>query len=371
MNRRATTEERQDQVVRAVLDLLADTPADRIGTREIARRVGISQPALFRHFRSRDALVRAAVAWTRMELEATARRALGEGGTPRGRAEALARGVMDHARAFPGVPRLLFSGAADAQGRAFSQELRQLPLGLRSVAAELVRDAQREGAVPPSVDAPLAGVLFVALVQGSLLQWILEDRRGAPADPSALAGLWWAGLEAGHPASAPGVVGAPLPGPRGNAVDADPLPTLDVRPLLARGEEPLDAILEAVGRLGDGGMLTVIAPFRPTPLLVLLEARGFRVEVRPMGDLFEVECAAQGFPVPMDLTDLPAPEPMERVLTVAAGLPPGGCLAARIPRVPYPLLAHLEGRDLVPRVREATDGTALLHVRRRAKEIPE
>lgn len=50
---------------------------------------------------------------------------------------------------------------------------------------------------------------------------------------------------------------------------------LDVRPILAAGEEPLETILSAAKEVPVGGSLTVIAPFEPQPLYRVLGARGF------------------------------------------------------------------------------------------------
>jgi uncharacterized protein (DUF2249 family) len=50
---------------------------------------------------------------------------------------------------------------------------------------------------------------------------------------------------------------------------------LDVRPLLARGEEPFELIMEAAGRVPPGGTLELTAPFEPVPLYPVLAGRGF------------------------------------------------------------------------------------------------
>ncbi len=52
--------------------------------------------------------------------------------------------------------------------------------------------------------------------------------------------------------------------------------TLDVRPLIARGEEPFGAIRAAVDKLEAAHGLTVVAPFLPAPLIELLKAEGFQ-----------------------------------------------------------------------------------------------
>jgi len=57
---------------------------------------------------------------------------------------------------------------------------------------------------------------------------------------------------------------------------ASRLHDLDVRPALARGEEPLALILERAVRVGAGEVLRLRAPFEPVPLYQVLGERGFR-----------------------------------------------------------------------------------------------
>lgn len=54
-----------------------------------------------------------------------------------------------------------------------------------------------------------------------------------------------------------------------------PVTSLDVRPLLAAGEEPFDVIMAAVASLPPDGVLEIIAPFEPVPLYSVLRSRGF------------------------------------------------------------------------------------------------
>ena len=51
--------------------------------------------------------------------------------------------------------------------------------------------------------------------------------------------------------------------------------TFDVRPILARGGEPIAEIRARVGSLKHGHGLTVVAPFMPAPLIELLKSEGF------------------------------------------------------------------------------------------------
>lgn len=58
---------------------------------------------------------------------------------------------------------------------------------------------------------------------------------------------------------------------------------LDVRPDIARGEEPLSKILAVARGIEPGGRLVVRAPFVPVPLFGVLLKLGFENETENLG----------------------------------------------------------------------------------------
>ena len=51
---------------------------------------------------------------------------------------------------------------------------------------------------------------------------------------------------------------------------------LDVRPLLDAGEKPFEAIMAAADLVPEAGALKLIAPFKPAPLVRVLEGQGWQ-----------------------------------------------------------------------------------------------
>lgn len=355
--RRAKTDVRQQQIVEATLALLADSPLDQLSTRQIARALGISQPALFRHFASRDELLMAVIAATQRQLGEIAESVLSEPVGPVEKLEALARALLRHLHRHPGLPRLLFANVASGEGPLFDA-LKQLYSMQRALVTELTREAQRAGEIDPSIDPRDAATLFVGMLQSITLIRRLDARPDPlEAEGARLLGIWLRGVRASSSAL-PALPVESLPVPEG-------LRALDVRPILEQGTDPLDAILEALAAVGPGGVLKLTAPFRPEPLLALLGGRGHALANQRLGPReFLVEVIHGGQPVPEDLRDLPAPEPMERVLVAVSALPPSGVYLARLPRNPRLLVPHLRERGLIHQIYEEPDGSALVRVYR-------
>ncbi|MFZ0996159.1 MAG: DUF2249 domain-containing protein [Candidatus Dormiibacterota bacterium] len=58
---------------------------------------------------------------------------------------------------------------------------------------------------------------------------------------------------------------------------------LDVRDLMARGEDPFAEIMEAVSKLAESEPLDLIAPLEPVPLYGVLATRGYGHRTEDLG----------------------------------------------------------------------------------------
>jgi AcrR family transcriptional regulator/uncharacterized protein (DUF2249 family) len=335
--------ERRVEIVEATLELLGRLPLSAVSTRAIAAEVGISQPALFRHFRTREAILVAVVAQVRAELEAAAAGCLEAGGD---RIERLCMAMLALVERRRGVPRLLFAHAADQKG-AVRDAAASMLRAQRALLAELLR--KEAGRVSPEDGARY----LVAAIQGLALQWEMDGGRGPLATRAAgLVAAWREGVGGGQR----------LPTASSGRIDG--LRQIDVRPILAAHGEPLPEVLSCLAELAPGSGLRVVAPFAPAPLVKLLASRGHHVELEEVGpERFHLDVVVGGEPTPVDLRELEAPEPLERVLQAVADLRTGAVLHARTPRVPVLLLGRLEERGLDYAVVDGPSG-AWLWVRR-------
>lgn len=59
---------------------------------------------------------------------------------------------------------------------------------------------------------------------------------------------------------------------------------LDVRGLMARGEEPFATIMAAVASLSPGEPLELVAPLDPVPLYSVMASRGYGHETEDLGE---------------------------------------------------------------------------------------
>lgn len=147
--------------------------------------------------------------------------------------------------------------------------------------------------------------------------------------------------------------------------------SLDVRPVIDGGEDPLRSILQQIEALPKGYALNIINGFEPLPLMQLLRYKGWKSYVRVrepdcVQTLFVRAENAENPAMPgyrasgndwqiaigqfdglldeVDVRDLPMPQPMHRILEKLDSLAPGHALLVHHKRVPVFLLPELESR---------------------------
>lgn len=59
---------------------------------------------------------------------------------------------------------------------------------------------------------------------------------------------------------------------------------LDIRPIVARGEEPFAPIMAVIAKLGPADEMVILSPFLPAPLIERMQAAGYEVHPELQGD---------------------------------------------------------------------------------------
>jgi AcrR family transcriptional regulator len=174
------SDERQRETVAAVLALARENGPDAITTHAIARRMGVTQGALFRHFPDKQAIWLAVFAWVRQTLGARLDQAIDRSTSP---LDALERAFHAHVRFVadnPGVPRALFHELQYPSDSPVRRVVKAMVGGYRRRLASLFAQAKARGELPASLDSDVAAVLFIGAVQGLVIESALDGDDRVP-----------------------------------------------------------------------------------------------------------------------------------------------------------------------------------------------
>lgn len=178
-------EERRAVTVEAVVQLAAEQNPNDITTASIATRMGLTQGALFRHFPTKDAILKAVMEWVAERLLSRVNQAARSAASPVAALEAIFMAHVDFVAEHPGVPRIMFGELQRAEKSVPKRLVRALVRNYGKRLHRLVEAGKAQGELSVDLDSEAAAILFIGTVQGLVMQSLLAGdvariRRAAP-----------------------------------------------------------------------------------------------------------------------------------------------------------------------------------------------
>lgn len=178
-------EERREHTVTTVIELAAEQNPGDITTAAIARRMNLTQGALFRHFPSKDAIWQAVMEWVAERLLARIDQAAAAAASPLAALEAMFLAHIGFVAEHPGVPRMLFGELQRAGNSPAKRMAQSLIAGYGERLRALLEQGKARGELAADLDTGAAATLFIGTIQGLVMQSLLAGdvaqlRRAAP-----------------------------------------------------------------------------------------------------------------------------------------------------------------------------------------------
>ena len=166
-------EERRAVTVEAVVALAAEQNPNDITTAAIAKRMGLTQGALFRHFPTKDAILLAVMEWVADRLLARVDKALQTATSPLAALEAMFMAHVEFVIEHPGVPRMLFGELQRAEETAPKRMVQALIHRYGQRLRRLIEEGKTLGELDADLDTEASIILFIGTIQGLVMQSLL------------------------------------------------------------------------------------------------------------------------------------------------------------------------------------------------------
>jgi AcrR family transcriptional regulator len=176
MSGRQSAEERKTQIVAEVLRLADEIGPDRLSTTDVARAIGLSQPAIFRHFPTKGALWLAVAEDIANRLQGSWAEAEAGAAGPHMRLRALIGAQLSAISETPALPSILFSRELQVDNQALRDVFRGLLGAFQDRLVAVIRDLQAAGDMKRDVSPEDVAILLTSLVQGVAIRWTLGAR---------------------------------------------------------------------------------------------------------------------------------------------------------------------------------------------------
>lgn len=171
--RNLPADERRAVTVEAVVELAAEQNPSEITTTAIAKRMNLTQGALFRHFPSKDAIWEAVIAWVAERLMTRVDRAVEAAGSPLAALEAVFIAHVQFVAKYPGVPRMIFGELQRAENTTVKRAVQRLIKSYGDRLVALIDAGKAEGLIAREIDTAVSAALFIGTIQGLVMQSLL------------------------------------------------------------------------------------------------------------------------------------------------------------------------------------------------------
>lgn len=190
----ARSGERKTQILQTLAQMLEGPSAERITTAALAARIGVSEAALYRHFRGKAEMFAGLIDFIENTLFTLINRITSEEQGGLRQAEAIIGMLLGFSQRNRGITRVLTGDALVTEDDALQSRLNQIHDRVEAALKQALRIAASRGETAPGVDAAAQANLLMSFVAG---RWHQYAKSGFRRDPAEYWPQQWQQLTAG------------------------------------------------------------------------------------------------------------------------------------------------------------------------------
>lgn len=172
--------QRRQQILEALAQMLEANPGNRITTAGLAKQVGVSEAALYRHFPSKSKMFEGLIEFIEETLFSRVNIILNEEQAAAARCEKMLMLLLAFTERNPGITRILTGDALAGEAERLHQRVAQLFDRFETQLKQVIREAEMREGLRPVIPLPAAANLLMATAEGRISQYVRSDFRRPP-----------------------------------------------------------------------------------------------------------------------------------------------------------------------------------------------
>lgn len=173
---------RRQQILQALAQMLETEPGGRITTAGLAKTVGVSEAALYRHFPSKAKMFESLIEFIEETIFERVTLIQREEQSAMGRCEKILGLLLAFAERNPGISRILTGDALTGETERLRVRVHQFFERLETQIKQILREAELREGVRTTVTVSIAANLLMAVAEGRIGQFVRSDFKHRPTD---------------------------------------------------------------------------------------------------------------------------------------------------------------------------------------------
>ncbi|MDF1780772.1 MAG: nucleoid occlusion factor SlmA [Alcanivoracaceae bacterium] len=172
---------RKEQILQSLAHMLEAEPGGRVTTAGLAREVGVSEAALYRHFPSKAKMFEGLIGFIEDSIFTRVNRITQESEDPMAQVEQILTLLLAFTERNPGITRLLTGDALTGENDRLRQRIQQFFDRIESQIKQVLRDAEFKSGLRTQASATATANLLLAVVEGRISQFVRSGFKSLPS----------------------------------------------------------------------------------------------------------------------------------------------------------------------------------------------
>ncbi len=174
---------RRDQILQALAHMLESNPGGRITTAGLAKEVGVSEAALYRHFPSKAKMYEGLISFIEETIFSRVGMILRDFPEAEIRCEKMLGLILGFAEKNPGMCRLLSGDALSGETERLRDRIQQVFERIETQLKQILREAElREDKQATNHSVSALANLLTAVIEGRIRQYVRSEFKDRPTE---------------------------------------------------------------------------------------------------------------------------------------------------------------------------------------------
>lgn len=172
---------RREQILQCLAQMLEDEPGGRITTAGLAKTVGVSEAALYRHFPSKTRMFEGLIDYAEHQIFWRINQITGSDNDSLNQIGEILRLLIGFSNQNPGISRLLNGDALTGENDRLRQRIQQFHDRIEAQLRQVLRDAEHKEGKRTISTHIITASLLLSVVEGRIGHFIRSGFRDSPA----------------------------------------------------------------------------------------------------------------------------------------------------------------------------------------------
>jgi len=173
---------RKQEILQALAHMLEVSPGSRITTAALAKQVGFSEAALYRHFPSKSKMFEGLIEFIEETVFTRINLILSEHEHALPRLEKILGLLLTFTERNPGITRILTGDALTGENERLHNRVVQFYDRLETQIKQIIREAELRESIRPQIGVSASANLLIATVEGRISQYVRSGFKRRPTE---------------------------------------------------------------------------------------------------------------------------------------------------------------------------------------------